>query len=140
MTIFSSILNDKPKGLKHHWWCQDLRLTNLLFADDFLFFCHGDKASIRHIMNFIDYFSRISGLSPNMLKSTYFFNKCEAEIISWFDDKFGNSHGVLPVKFLIVPLISSKLSVNDCMPLIEKILKRSIVGLQRPCLLLVEPC
>lgn len=81
MTVFSSILDDKLKGFKHHWRCQDLCLTHLIFADDVLFFCHGNKASIGHIMQSIDFFSKISGLSPNMLTSTSFFNNCEADTI-----------------------------------------------------------
>lgn len=124
MIIFSSILNDKPMGFKHHWRCQDLGITHLFFTDDMLFFCYGDRASIGHIMHSIDKFSKLSGLSPNMLKSTSFFSNCNANVLNWFDGMFGIPHGTLLVKLLRVPLISSKLSINDCMPLIEKITNR----------------
>lgn len=45
-------------------------------------------------------------------------------MVSWFDSRFDIPHRVIPVKFLGVPLISTKLSVNDCMPLIEKLMSR----------------
>lgn len=48
----------------------------------------------------------MSGLTPNALNSTVFFYNCKSE---------------LPVRFLGVPLIFSKLSINDCMPHIDKI-------------------
>lgn len=105
----------------------DARIWALLtcfFADDVLFFSHGDKDSIGHIMSSIDRFSKLGGLSPNLLKSSSFFSNCEPNVISWFDGSFGIPRGSLPVKFLGVPLITSKLSINGCMSLIEKITAR----------------
>lgn len=51
-------------------------------------------------------------------------SNCEVGVQAWFDDQFGIPHSSLPVRFLGVPLISSKLSINDCMPLLERITKR----------------
>lgn len=38
--------------------------------------------------------------------------------------EFNIAQGELPVKFLGVPLITTKLSANDCVPLIQKITQR----------------
>ena len=124
MNTLSILLADKPAGFKHHWRCKDLGITHLLFADDVLLFAHGDIPSIRHIMDSVDLFSRISGLSASFDKSSVFFSNCKSEVVSWFQTHHNMPIGSLPVKFLGVPLISSKLSINDCIPLIEKMTKR----------------
>lgn len=66
----------------------------------------------------------LSGLKPNINKSSVFFCNCDNDLISWFDSRFCIPHGTLPVRFLGVPLISSRLGVNDCTPLIDKITTR----------------
>lgn len=42
--------------------------------------------------------------------------------MTWFDSMYDIPHGEIPVKLLGVPLISSKLTINDCTPLIDKII------------------
>lgn len=124
MQILSCILNSPPAEFKFHSKCKDIKVNHLFFADDVLFFSHGDRISITHIMNCIHLFSGWSGLTPNMHKSTCFLINCEAEVTSWFDNTYAIPHGHLPVNFLGVPLISSELSENLCMPLIQKITSR----------------
>ncbi|XP_074360896.1 uncharacterized protein LOC141701135 [Apium graveolens] len=123
MNILSCTLNNTPEGFKYHWRCKELRLTHLFFADDVLVFSRGSKQSVQHIMDSIKTFSGWSGLAPSINKSTSFLCNCDAEFSSWFDT-LSIPRGTLPVKFLGVPLISSQLSVNDCMPLVEKITSR----------------
>ena len=121
MNAFSGFLAAKPVGFKHHWRCKDLGLTHLFFADDILLFAHGDRLSISHLMDSVKTFSLISGLYPSLQKSTVFFCNYKVETVSWFDSLYRIPKGLLPVKFLGVPLISIKLSINDCMPLIARI-------------------
>lgn len=85
---------------------------------------YGSKDSILHIMKCLSVFSNLNRLSPNIHKSTVFFSNCDAEVMTWLDNLYGIPHGQLPVKFLGVPLISSKLSINDCMLLIAKLTNR----------------
>lgn len=75
-------------------------------------------------MQCLSSFSSMSGLHPSLHKSMVFFSNCDAQVTNWFDSTYGIPHGILPVKFLGVPLISSKLSINDCVPLVEKITSR----------------
>ncbi|KAL8122679.1 hypothetical protein AgCh_010876 [Apium graveolens] len=123
MNIFSCILNKTPEGFKYHWRCKELRLNHLFFADDVLIFSHGSKNSVQHIMNSITAFSSWSGLTPSIHKSTSYLCNCDTDFTNWFDT-LSIPRGNLPVKFLGVPLISSQLCVNDCMPLVEKITSR----------------
>ena len=120
MNILSNILNNAPGNFNFHWKCKDLKINHLFFADDVLLFSQGDQNSIAHLMKSLSNFKAISGLSPSLSKSTCFFCNCDAHLLSWFDSNYGMPHGALPVKFLGVPLISSKLSIKDCRPLIEK--------------------
>ncbi|XP_074351347.1 uncharacterized protein LOC141690448 [Apium graveolens] len=64
-------------------------------------------------MNNLSIFSAWSSLHPSVHKSTSF--------CAWFDDCFVITRGELPVRFLGVPLISSQLCINNCLPLIERI-------------------
>ncbi|GKA12810.1 RNA-directed DNA polymerase, eukaryota, reverse transcriptase zinc-binding domain protein, partial [Tanacetum coccineum] len=50
--------------------CKELKLTQLCFADDLLVVSHGDVESVRIIRDTMMEFSNISGLIPNMEKST----------------------------------------------------------------------
>lgn len=124
MHIFSTMLSKVPSDFQFHWRCKQTKLNHLLFADDVLLFARGDKSSIEHLMDCLARFGALSGLNASHLKSTVFFCNCDPEVTSWFDEQFGMPHGSLPVRFLGVPLISSKLSINDCMPLVEKILAK----------------
>lgn len=126
MTVLSSILNKVPDHFKFHWRCKEINLTHLFYADDVLLFSHGDKNSIQHLMTSMNVFAEWSGLHINLQKSAVFFSNCNSEVMNWFNHTFQISNGLLPVRFLGVPLTSAKLSVNDCMLLIEKITARII--------------
>lgn len=124
MNVFSCILNNAPTDFKHHWRCKEMHLTHLFFADDVLLFSRGDRRSIQHIMDSLDLFSSLSGLKPSISKSTCFFNNCNPDLVEWFNSTYGIPQGTLPVCFLGVPLITTKLSFNECMPLIQKLTSR----------------
>lgn len=121
MNILSCLFSRHDNNFKHHWKCKGMKLTHLFFANDVLLFSHGDIDSIHHIMHCISRFSSFSGLHPSIHKSIVFLSNCSAEVTTWFDSTYGIPHGSLPVKFLGVPLISSKLSINECMPLVDRI-------------------
>lgn len=126
MNMLSCLLAKTPLGFKYHWKCKNMQLTHLFFADDVILFSHGDSASLSHIMTCLTKFSNMSGLYPSLHKSMVFFFNCGEDVTTWFDGTYGIPHGNLPVKFLGVPLISSRLGINDCRPLIERITSRII--------------
>ncbi|GJU39274.1 hypothetical protein Tco_1192231 [Tanacetum coccineum] len=82
----------------YHRYCSKLELINLCFADDLFLFAHGNVSSVRVIKESLEEFKNASSLVPSLPKK-----------------------GQLPVKYLGVPLVSSRILVRDCKELIEKI-------------------
>ncbi|GJV88105.1 putative reverse transcriptase domain, reverse transcriptase zinc-binding domain protein, partial [Tanacetum coccineum] len=96
-------------GFTFHRFCSEMEVINVCFADDLFLFAHGDVQSAKIIMESLDEFKLVSGLTPSLPKSTaYFCNVLPFE------------EGRLPVKYLGVPLVPSRLVYNDCKELIEK--------------------
>ncbi|GJZ98249.1 RNA-directed DNA polymerase, eukaryota, reverse transcriptase zinc-binding domain protein [Tanacetum coccineum] len=108
-------------GFKYHFGCKNLRITHLWFADDLLVFCHGDIESVRTMKKSLDEFSSVSGLLPNMQKSTIFFGGLSSIEQQSILNIIPFSVGKLPVRYLGVPLLTKKISMNDCKPLINKV-------------------
>lgn len=101
--------------------CKELKLTHICFADDLSVFCHGSEKSVKVIKDTLNEFSKCSGLIPNMSKSTIFFgnlNMCEKQKIL---DILPFKVGILPMKYLGVPLITKRLGINGCRELVEKV-------------------
>ncbi|GJZ50731.1 RNA-directed DNA polymerase, eukaryota, reverse transcriptase zinc-binding domain protein [Tanacetum coccineum] len=83
---------------KYHQGCNDLQLINLCFADDLMIFCHGDAISVSIVKEAIEEFSNISGLHPNLNKSSLFFgslNVIEKERIIEGDNTVLHDNNVL---------------------------------------------
>ncbi|GKA68670.1 putative RNA-directed DNA polymerase [Tanacetum coccineum] len=109
---------------KYHWQCKDLKLTHLCFADDLMLFCHGDSKSVDVLKKAIDEFGSVSGLFPSFPKSTVFFGNVKDFSKAKILEVMPFVEGKLPVRYLGVPLLSKRLYVNDCLPLIDKVKKR----------------
>ncbi|GJZ76828.1 putative RNA-directed DNA polymerase [Tanacetum coccineum] len=86
------------EGFTYHRYCSNMELINLCFADDLFLFAHGDTSSAKIIMDSLDEFKFASGLVPR---------------------------GRLPVKYLGVPLVPSRLVFKDCKELIDKVISRT---------------
>ncbi|GJV31218.1 hypothetical protein Tco_1391618 [Tanacetum coccineum] len=108
----------------YHRYCSKLELVNLCFADDLFLFAYGDTNSARVIMDALDEFQQVSGLIPSLPKSTAYFcnvlNHVKLSILQILPFEEGR----LPVKYLGVPLVSSRLIYHDCKELIEKVQAR----------------
>ncbi|GJU60185.1 RNA-directed DNA polymerase, eukaryota, reverse transcriptase zinc-binding domain protein [Tanacetum coccineum] len=90
-------------------------------ADDLMIFCHGDSHSASIIKDALKEFSDTSGFFPNLNKSTIYFgslNHAEKEKIK---SVMQFKEGMLPTRYLGVPLITKRLSVKDCQTLKNKI-------------------
>ncbi|GJR38164.1 hypothetical protein Tco_1213848 [Tanacetum coccineum] len=105
----------------YHRYCSKMELVNLCFADDLFLFAYGDVDSASIIKEVLDEFKNASGLVPSLPKSTAYFcnvlNHVKLSILQVlpFDE------GKLPVKYLGVPLVSSRLMVRDCNELVDKV-------------------
>ncbi|KAJ6941863.1 hypothetical protein NC652_007817 [Populus alba x Populus x berolinensis] len=109
---------------RFHWRCKQNAITHLTFADDLMIFSHADIASVKIIREVLNNFSSLSGLEINHSKSQVFVSgvaeALKTDIINCLAFRLGS----LPVKYLGVPLISSRLTHQHCLPLIERIISR----------------
>lgn len=94
------------------------------FTDDLLVFTDGTKRSIENILNTFEDFAAMSGLKISLEKSTLYTAGLseiqEGDILTCFPF----ASGKLPVQYLWLPLLTRRMTVNDYMPLVEKIRKR----------------
>ncbi|GJY33021.1 hypothetical protein Tco_0417490 [Tanacetum coccineum] len=108
----------------YYRYCSELEIVNLCFANDLFLFAHRDANSARVIMEVLDEFKLSSGLTPSLPKNTAYFcnvlNHTKLAILQILPFEEGR----LPVKYLGVPLISSRLVYRDYKELIERIQKR----------------
>lgn len=111
-------------GFRYHAKCKPLKLTHLCFADDIMVFCKGDATSPLLLKEYIDLFANASGLKVNLQKSQVFFSVVNDNLKAYLLSQLGFSEGQLPIKYLGLPLIATKLSVADCSPIITRIHNR----------------
>ncbi|GKB51179.1 hypothetical protein Tco_0901932 [Tanacetum coccineum] len=127
MEVFTLILHrrvQEASNFTYHRFCSELDLINLCFADDLFLFVHGDVNSAKVIKEALVNFKDASGLNPSMPKSKAYFcnviNYTKLAILNVlpFEEER------LPVKYLGVPLVSSRLIFRDCKELINKVHNR----------------
>ncbi|GJU30445.1 RNA-directed DNA polymerase, eukaryota, reverse transcriptase zinc-binding domain protein [Tanacetum coccineum] len=69
-------------------------------------------------------FSGVSGLKPSMEKSTVFYGNVKPNVVDAISGLMPFSVGELPVRYLGVPLLSTRLYSKHCSSLIDKVEKR----------------
>lgn len=111
-------------NFKHHWQTKTLSITHISFADDVMLFSYGDEPSVQLLMEGVNAFSAMSGLHPNKNKSSCFFANVAENIQHIIITSTGFQLGSLPVRYLGLPLISTKLTQRDCSVLIRNICDR----------------
>lgn len=99
---------------KYHSKCDSLKISHLCFADDLVLFSHGDPCSVQVLKDSLDEFGGASGLWPNESKSRTYFCKVSPESQMLINNIMKFEVGSLPVKYLGVPLISTRLWHADC--------------------------
>ncbi|GJX32451.1 hypothetical protein Tco_0242306 [Tanacetum coccineum] len=97
----------------YHRFYSKLDLINLCFVDDLFLFAYGDVHSASIIKEALEEFKGASGLTPSLPKSTaYFYNVLNHVKLSILQI-LPFEEGKLPVKYLGVPLVSSRLLIRD---------------------------
>ena len=96
----------------YHWRCSKTKLTHLCFADDLLLFCGNSTTSMRTLFHILLEFSSMTGLTPNCSNSNIYIARNNQSFREVALDIFGFLEGELPVRYLGVPLISSKLNTS----------------------------
>lgn len=100
------------KSFGFHLKCKWVGIISLLFADDLLIFCKGDKASVGLIKEQLEIFSATSGLRANMEKSEVYLSGVEEEERNTICQILGMSQGSLPIRYLGVPFSHKKLTLS----------------------------
>ncbi|XP_071726836.1 uncharacterized protein [Rutidosis leptorrhynchoides] len=111
---------NRAPGFRYHLKCDKLQIINLCFADDLFIFSHANVASVMVIRVALDEFKRCSGLAPSLPKSTAFFCNVQASMKNSILAILPFEEGRLPVRYLGVPLVSSRLVYCDCKILVER--------------------
>nr|GEW18271.1 RNA-directed DNA polymerase, eukaryota, reverse transcriptase zinc-binding domain protein [Tanacetum cinerariifolium] len=101
MEILTLILQRKIRNnesFKYHYGCKELKLVNLFFADDLMIFCNRDPTSPRVIKDGLNEFSAVSGLFPNLNKSTLYFGSLKDDEKELIKNVMQFTEGTLPSK------------------------------------------
>ncbi|KAL2246377.1 UNVERIFIED_CONTAM: hypothetical protein Sindi_2905900 [Sesamum indicum] len=117
-------LIDQDELFSFHWKCDSSRVFQLGFADDLLLFCHADMDSIGVFKTGLDRFAVWSRLRLNVQKSHLIISRSAQGLRDEMLTALGFQEGVLPMRYLGLPLLSSRLTIADCRPLLMKIDKR----------------
>lgn len=86
--------------------------------------CNGDYKSVEVLKDVLLEFSSISGLVPNMSKSTIFLGSVSDVEKQGILEVMPFAVGSLPMKYLGVPLITKNIGVLECNQLVEKVKAR----------------
>ncbi|KAL0295091.1 UNVERIFIED_CONTAM: hypothetical protein Scaly_3110300, partial [Sesamum calycinum] len=124
MEIWNSLLRFRVRNaaeFQYHWKCKELGLTNLCFADDVLLFCKAQLSSIKVLTDTLTEFATLSGLQVNPAKSQIILSSSVQQERHQILAYLGFQEGSLPIRYLGIPLTSSRLTIADCRPLIDKV-------------------
>ncbi|XP_062109574.1 uncharacterized protein LOC133821078 [Humulus lupulus] len=109
------------KSFRFHPKCKPLKMVNLCFADDLVIFCKGVSSSVQIMRDGFTEFCLASGLSANMAKSQVYFGGVAERKTHQLLDRLRFSEGGFPLKYLGVPLRTTKWKAGDCAIIITKI-------------------
>ncbi|KAL0451197.1 UNVERIFIED_CONTAM: Retrovirus-related Pol polyprotein from type-2 retrotransposable element R2DM [Sesamum latifolium] len=115
---------DQSEDFRYHWHCEKIGLVNLCFADDLLLFCRAEIQSVQLFRDALMIFVEWSGLEANPSKSQLIVSKAARDMRQHLLNVLGFQEGTLPVRYLGVPLISSRLMLGDSSPLLNKVDER----------------
>ncbi|KAL0295151.1 UNVERIFIED_CONTAM: hypothetical protein Sradi_6848800 [Sesamum radiatum] len=108
-------------GFSFHWKCEAIQLFQLSFADDLLLFSKADPSSIQLFKDGLTGFAELSGLQANLQKSNLILSRSAAASRDTLLAILDFQEGHLPLRYLGLPLLASRLSISDCQPILRKI-------------------
>lgn len=123
MNMLSHMLNQAAVEMKiqYHQKCSSSKLTHLCFADDLLIFIDGSISSVQGVLQVLKEFELRSGLAISVQKSSFFASGLTQEEVDAIKVSTGMPNGLLPVKYLGVPLTTKKLTLANCSILLQQI-------------------
>lgn len=99
-----------------------MHVSHVSFADDLFLLSTANIESVGVLKHTLNEFGQLSGLIPNLQKSSIFIAGVSSGVQTNICNLMGMEMKILPVKYLGVPLISSRLRYDDCVMLKERIL------------------
>ncbi|XP_058740873.1 uncharacterized protein LOC131613201 [Vicia villosa] len=115
---------DNLPSFKYHSKCERMKITSLTFADDLLLFARGDLNFVDLLLAKVSVFTNSTGLHLNPNKCFIYFGGVEHSIRDAIREHSGFMEGVLPFRYLGLPLTSKKLAVKHYLVPIEKIVQK----------------
>lgn len=119
-----SLALDRAAGsgsFQFHPRCEKTKLTHLSFADDLLIFTDGSLSSVQAILSVLHDFEKRSGLAVSIHKTSYFAAGMSDAEMQDIQIQTGLTSGVLPIRYLGVPLHTKKISLEQCAPLLQSV-------------------
>ena len=110
------------KGFQTH--SQPLGIPLLQYADDTMFFMEGSVVEAKNLSALLDVFADCSGLCLNRDKSEFKGYGLSQEEESICSHALGTPVGVLPMRYLGLPLAAGQLQVEDWQPVVGKVEKQ----------------
>ena len=118
------MFEEEERRYHFHPKCKCSEVMELLFADDLLVFLKANLPSM-HALNLVLYdFSMVFGLSINKRKSALYVAGVDDAMSFRLVQASQVPKGVLPYRYLRVPLSAKRLGIQDCLVLVEKITSR----------------
>ncbi|KAL0444965.1 UNVERIFIED_CONTAM: hypothetical protein Slati_2219200 [Sesamum latifolium] len=124
MEVLNLILQqiiEQDGGFTYHWRCEALHLFQLGFADDLMLFSRADVDSVHTFNRGLRIFADLSGLHVNPQKSHLILSQSASDVPDTLLTLLDFREGFLPLRYLGLPLLASRLTIADCRPLLMKI-------------------
>ena len=102
----------KETRLKYHWRCEKTKTNHLCSANDLMIFFYGDSLSTNLIKDTLNQFRDFTGVNANNDKRYLFMAGVIKEVRDSIKQIFQFHSGSLPLKYLGIPLITSRLKRN----------------------------
>ncbi|XP_052206874.1 uncharacterized protein LOC127811206 [Diospyros lotus] len=130
MEYFSRSLRmaTEDSDFNFHPKCGSLKIAHLIFVDDLMLFSREDPISMCILMDTLGDFGCKSGLKVNASKSNLFTAGIPDQDLQAILQIANSPKGVMPFRYLGIPLAVQKLRVTHCAPLIDKLRRQKRLG------------
>ena len=117
------LIGTSPQFSFHHS-CSSLKLNHVMFVDDVLIFSKAHLPTLKMITQVLTDFHACSGLKANTAESQVIFGGCGTDLQTGCLQINQFQEGSFMLRYLGVPITTSKLSKNECRALVEKIIAK----------------
>ncbi|XP_073037149.1 uncharacterized protein [Primulina eburnea] len=103
----------------------DILISHLAYADDVIIFASGGSRGMQGLVDFLHHYENCSGQRVNAAKSSLILPpRCSARLRSWLLRITGFAEGLLPLKYLGVPLYRGNRTCSLFEPLLQSVCRK----------------